>query len=160
MSLTEEQRSYTNDPVGVSSARNETRGIGSYPWFSMHTTLYHTHVYHSQLSGEYPGQSDPRPPSLLCAHRATLILLNDPSKLARFSLHRVARLILECARRTSIFQFSTPLSRGVAEVALYCAHRATTASPWGLCEQEGHLAAPPSLIAESRRATISHSGIA
>ena len=35
-----------------------------------------------------------------------------------------------------------PLFRGVAKAALYCAHRATTASSWGLCEQEGHLAAP------------------
>ena len=35
-----------------------------------------------------------------------------------------------------------PLFKGVAEAALYCAHRATTASSWGLCEQEGHLAAP------------------
>ena len=30
----------------------------------------------------------------------------------------------------------------VAEAALHCAHRATTASSWGLCEQEGHLATP------------------
>jgi hypothetical protein len=35
--------------------------------------------------------------------------------------------------------------RGVAEAALHCAHRATTASSWGLCEQEGHLAALPHL---------------
>src|SRR5437870_691503 len=41
--------------------------------------------------------------ALDCAHRATPILLNDPSKLACFSLHRVAWLILECARRTSTF---------------------------------------------------------
>ena len=44
--------------------------------------------------------------------------------------------------RARAFQFSLPLSRGVAEAALYCAHRATTASSWGLCEQEGHLATP------------------
>ena len=33
---------------------------------------------------------------------------------------------------------SSPMSlfRGVAEVALYCAHRTTTALSWGLCEQE------------------------
>jgi hypothetical protein len=41
-----------------------------------------------------------------------------------------------------ILYFSLPLFRGVAEAALYCAHRATTVSSWGLCEQEGHLAAP------------------
>ena len=39
--------------------------------------------------------------------------------------------------RANTFQFSIPLSSGVAEVAFYCAHRATTASPWGLCEHEG-----------------------
>jgi len=32
--------------------------------------------------------------------------------------------------------------KGVAKAALYCAHRATTVSSWGLCEQKGHLAAP------------------
>jgi hypothetical protein len=58
------------------------------------------------------------------------------------SFSRVARLILERGRRTSTFQFSIPLFRGVAQAALYCAHRATTALSWGLCEQEGHLAAP------------------
>jgi hypothetical protein len=31
------------------------------------------------------------------------------------------------------------LFRGVAEVALYCAHRTTTALSWGLCEQERRL---------------------
>ncbi len=34
------------------------------------------------------------------------------------------------------FYFSIPLFRGVAEAALDCAHRATTVSSWGLCEQE------------------------
>ena len=33
------------------------------------------------------------------------------------------------------------LLKGVVEVALYCAHRATTALSWGLCEQGGHLTA-------------------
>jgi hypothetical protein len=51
----------------------------------------------------------------------------------------------ETARCTSTFQLSTFLSRGVAKVALDCAHRATTVSSWGLCEQEGHLAAPSHL---------------
>jgi len=72
-------------------------------------------------------------------------LSDDSSALASVSLHRVAWSILECARRMSTFQFSTPLSRGVAKVALDCAHRATTVSSWGLCEQEGHLAAPSHL---------------
>ena len=35
-----------------------------------------------------------------------------------------------------------PLRRS-GQVALYCAHEPTTALSWGLCEQEGHLAAPP-----------------
>src|SRR4029077_1205365 len=43
--------------------------------------------------------------------------------------------------RARVFRVLIPLLlRGVAEAALYCAHRATTASSWGLCEQEGHLA--------------------
>ena len=33
------------------------------------------------------------------------------------------------------------------DLALHCAHRATTASSWGLCEQEGHLSAPRPLQA-------------
>ena len=33
--------------------------------------------------------------------------------------------------------------RGVAEAALYCAHRATTASSWGLYEQKGTWPLPP-----------------
>ena len=47
--------------------------------------------------------------------------------------------------------------RGVAEAALYCAHRATAALSRGLCEQEGYLAAPspPCKIAPSPP-TISH----
>ena len=37
---------------------------------------------------------------------------------------------------------SSPLVKGVVEVALYCAHRTNTVSPCAFCEQEGHLAAP------------------
>jgi len=46
-------------------------------------------------------------------------------------------------------EFLMRLLEGVAEAALNCAHRATTVSSWGLCEQEGHLAAPsqPSEVA-------------
>ena len=47
----------------ASSARNETLRIGSYPWFSTTSSLYHTHVWYSEPSGEYPGQLDPRPPT-------------------------------------------------------------------------------------------------
>ena len=42
--------------------------------------------------------------------------------------------------------FPKPLLRGVAKAALDCAHRATTVSSWGLCEQEGHLATPLSSL--------------
>src|SRR6266481_2419512 len=38
--------------------------------------------------------------------------------------------------RARVFRLLIPLLRGVAKAALYCAHRATTASSWGLCEQE------------------------
>ena len=40
------------------------------------------------------------------------------------------------------YPFSLPLFKGAVEVALHCAHRATTVLSWGLCEQEGHPAAP------------------
>ena len=59
--------------------------------------------------------------------------------------HPLARRDVPLARARA-FRFSIPLCKGVAKAALYCAHRATTVSSWGLCEQEGHLAAPfPSL---------------
>jgi hypothetical protein len=44
----------------ASSARNETRGIGPYPWFSITLILYHTRVCYSEWCGEYAGQLDPR----------------------------------------------------------------------------------------------------
>jgi hypothetical protein len=95
-----------------------------------------------------------------CARRTTVIYLYYPSNLARtpftrggpiglplratFSpAHLLARRDAPIARARAV-QFSIPLFGGAAEAALYCAHRATTASSWGLCEQEGHLAAPPS----------------
>jgi len=56
---------------------------------------------------------------------------------------RVAWSILECARRTRVFQFPIQLLGGVAKAALYCAHRTSTVSPCAFCEQEGHLAASP-----------------
>jgi len=40
------------------------------------------------------------------------------------------------------FRLSSPLVKGVAKAALYCAHRTSTVSPCAFCEQEGHLAAP------------------
>ncbi|MGH7220738.1 MAG: hypothetical protein ACREI1_10470, partial [Nitrospiraceae bacterium] len=42
------------------------------------------------------------------------------------------------------FVGASHLFKGAVEVALDGAHRATTASSWGLCEQEGHLDAPVS----------------
>ena len=48
--------------------------------------------------------------------------------------------------RARAVRFSLPLVKGVVEAALYCAHRATTALSWGLCEQGGHLTAPERLI--------------
>ena len=58
----------------------------------------------------------------------------------------------KAAART--FDSLIPLLRGVAKAALYCAHRATTALSWGLCEQEGHLAAPRSLFQHPVRGRI------
>ena len=56
------------------------------------------------------------------------------------SLPRVAWLILECARRTMVCFHSSlphPVFLGSHRTVLHCAHRATTALSWGLCEQEG-----------------------
>ena len=44
--------------------------------------------------------------------------------------------------RARDFQSSSLLVKGMAEAALYCAHRTSTVSPCAFCEQEGHLAAP------------------
>ncbi len=80
------------------------------------------------------------------------------SKLARFSLQKVACLISHCAQlshpptrwhaETCHYPMRGPSDflhfalRGVAEAALYCAHRTSTVSSCAFCEQEGHLAAP------------------
>ena len=48
--------------------------------------------------------------------------------------------------RARAFQSSSSLVKGVAKVALYCAHRTSTDSPCAFCEQEGHLAAPYALL--------------
>ena len=44
------------------------------------------------------------------------------------------------------FLFLQTLLKGVAEVALYCAHRTSTFLSCAFCEQEGHLAAPYPLL--------------
>ena len=58
-----------------------------------------------------------------------------------------------------IFYFSRLLLRGVAMAAVHCAHRATAALSRGLCEQEGHLAAPllsffPHIVASVIRSSV------
>ena len=55
--------------------------------------------------------------------------------------HPLARRDVPLARERA-FQSSSLLVEGVAEAALYCAHRTSTVSPCAFCEQEGHLAAP------------------
>jgi len=50
---------------------------------------------------------------------------------------------LHCVRTRLTFLPYIILFWGEAKDALYCAHRATTVSSWGLCEQKGHLASPP-----------------
>jgi hypothetical protein len=50
--------------------------------------------------------------------------------------------VLSTARVQRGFSNFIPLLKGVAEAALYCAHRTSTVSPCAFCEQEGHLAAP------------------
>jgi len=57
MLLTEEQRRLQERSCGgvVSTKLDATREIGSYPWFSTTSLLYHTQVCHSEPSGENPG---------------------------------------------------------------------------------------------------------
>ncbi len=38
----------------ASSGRKETHGMGSYPWFNVHVTLYHTHVAIANRSTNAP----------------------------------------------------------------------------------------------------------
>ena len=54
-------------------------------------------------------------------------------------LFRAAWAILECAYPTMLLQFATFPSGGVAQAALYCAHRTSTFRSCAFCEQEGHL---------------------
>ena len=68
------------------------------------------------------------------------------------------RFIVRVARAQEIVRLhpllcSKHLQKGAVEVALYCAHRATTALSWGLCEHEGHLTAPdlPLLTSSPRK---------
>jgi hypothetical protein len=64
------------------------------------------------------------------------------------SLQLTQRGPSEAARCASTGDHQAPLFgskhllKGVVEVALHCAHRATTVLSWGLCEQEGRLTAP------------------
>jgi hypothetical protein len=92
---------------------------------------------------------------LPCAHRARLQmippssliilqgwgLINLPLRPAFSPAHPPARRDVPLARAIA-FRFPIPPFRGVAEAALYCAHRTSTVSPCAFCEQEGHLATP------------------
>jgi hypothetical protein len=51
------------------------------------------------------------------------------------------RLYRPPVRHTKSFRFFT-FSRESRQTILHCAHRVTTVSSWGLCEQEGWLPAP------------------
>ena len=65
------------------------------------------------------------------------------------------------ARPREFFQFSMPLSEGVAEAALYCAHRTSTFLSCAFCEREGRLADPaPSLQVRSLRYPTGWPGLA
>ena len=68
-------------------------------------------------------------------------LIDLPLRATFSPAHPLARRDVPLARARA-FQSSSPLVKGVAKVALYCAHRTSTVSPCAFCEQEGHLAAP------------------
>ena len=66
----------------------------------------------------------------------------SPPLRAPFSpAHPLARQDVPYAQ-ARVFQFTKPQFKGVAEAALYCAHRTSTVSPCAFCEQEGRLATP------------------
>ena len=66
-------------------------------------------------------------------------------------LNREGKLgLTEALRSTRGFRFSLAQFRGVAEAALYCAHRTSTVSSCAFCEQEGHLAAPLPILRRPR----------
>jgi hypothetical protein len=78
-----------------------------------------------------------------CAHRATRILLNDPSKLACFSLLEGHPCWSKCGRRTrTLHRARVPEHRINVGVI-------PSPSSWGRCEQRGHLAAPFSVFQSS-----------
>jgi len=84
--------------------------------------------------------------------RAVGIIPATPYKvIVRCRLHpRYPPIALQSISRdvpfawTRAFQFSLLLSKGVAKVTLYCAHRTSTVSSCAFCGQGGHLAAPSS----------------
>ena len=86
-----------------------------------HDIEYHTYIYRGSEQACFLTTRVERPLKYQCSFQARLSLslgmapvlfplrpssevTDNPSKLARFSLHRVAWLILECARRTSTFR--------------------------------------------------------
>ena len=68
-----------------------------------------------------------------------------PSLLVTF-FQGVAWLGLQLRMLRLASKFSLFLFRGVAEAALYCAHRTSTFLSCAFCEQEGHLATPSRLV--------------
>ena len=61
--------------------------------------------------------------------------------------------------RARVFRLLIPLLRGVAEAALYCAHRATTASSWGSASKKGTWPLPApffSILLEDSAITVPH----
>ena len=68
--------------------------------------------------------------------------INVSSRLARDPPRGGILVLIRLRRRARPFYFPKPLLKGVAEAALYCAHRTSTVSSCAFCEQEGHLAAP------------------
>ena len=96
-------------------------------------------------------------PSLLVFSSWKGGLLDLPLRATFSPAHPLARRNVPLALARA-FKSSSPLVKGVAEAALYCAHRTSTVSPCAFCEQEGHLAAPsPSFsgraLREHRRST-------
>ena len=76
-------------------------------------------------------------------------LIDLPLRAAFSPARPLARRDVPSARARAFLSFH--FFRGVAKVALNCAHRTSTVSPCAFCEQGGHLAAPFPFSLKGRR---------
>ena len=104
-------------------------------WLSLRPSMEHILIVRAPGAEDHTGFPD-RPFSLLGGG-----LVESPTARDFLTRPLLAHRDVPAAQARA-FRFSTPLWKGVAEAALYCAHRTSTFLSCAFCEQEGHLAAP------------------